>query len=102
MQISLGCKRIREIHVCLREFRIQFHGGPEMRDRGIDLSLGEENPTERIVTLWALGSKPQHPLKGGARRSQIALLQRRHALLVSRSPPRSRIRLPRTRALRSV
>src|SRR2546422_1060588 len=82
MQISLGCKRIREIHVRLREFRIQFHGGPEVSDRGIDLSLGEQNPTERVVTLRALGGKPQHPLKGGARRSQITLMQRRHTLLV--------------------
>src|SRR5260370_33790061 len=74
----------------------------EVNNRRIDLSLREKDPAQRVVSLWTLRCKPYHFLEICAGGKQIARMQRRHHLLVSRNCPRSCIPLRRIRRLRSA
>ena len=100
--VSLSRKRAGEIHVRQREIRIQFHGGTEMNDCRIDFSLCEQYPAQGVVSFRAVRRKPHHFLEIRARGNQIALLQRRHAVLIGGARPRSSIRLHGTRGLRGA
>src|SRR5207249_12099747 len=71
-------------------------------DRGIDLSLREQNPAQRVVSFRAARRQPHDFFEIRARGSEIALLQRRHAVLIGGARPRNCICLRRTRGLGSA
>ncbi len=82
-----------------RKIGIQFHRGLKMSDRGIGLSLREQDPAQRVVPLGTLRREPHNFFEIRPRRNQIAFLQRRHALLIDGIRPRRRIRLRSIRGL---
>src|SRR5713226_4942341 len=102
LQVSFSNKRVTKIHVRLHELGFQLHRSPKLRDGRINFSLSEQDPAQRVVSFWTLRRKPNNSFEIRASRNQIALLQRRHASLVSCSRPRSSIRLRRICGLRSA
>ena len=99
-RVSLSGERAGEIHVRQREIGLQFHRGLKLNDCGIDLSLREQNPAQRVVSFRAARCKPHNFFQIRARGYQIAPLQRRHAVLIGSIRLRNCIRLRRTRRLR--
>ena len=75
----------------LEEIRTKIEGGAELLDRGVDLFLREEYPTERIVGFGAARLNCNNSLEVRFRRGEVALLQRGYSLPVDFVGLRGRI-----------
>ena len=85
VQVSFLCECVGEIDMCLGKGRLQFQGGVKFDDRCIDLALGEQNPSERVVSLGTGRRETNSFLESGPRGFEISALESRHSFLISRT-----------------
>src|SRR5258708_25347449 len=99
LQVSFSNKCIAKIHVSLREFGFQSYSDLKLCDGRINLSLSQQDPAQRVVPFGTLRRQPNNFFKIRSGGNHIALLQRRHASLVSGNRPGSSVRLCGIRGL---
>src|SRR5256885_1094901 len=71
-----------EMQMSLSEFRPQFQCPVKVRDRGIELILREQYPSQQVVTFRAARRQAHNFLEGHTRACKIASLQRCHSLAI--------------------
>ena len=99
--IALFHQRVRQIDVRLRKSRFDSQRAAKLRDGSVYLPFRQQNPTERVVSFWAVGRHANHFFEGRLRRRKILSLQSAHTLRIEGLGPRRRVRFSGRLSLRA-